>query len=776
MITHQDGLFCLNTPNSAYLFRVTKFGHLEHVYFGRPVAAGDAAALSLKHTSPVGGSVVYDEADPLYCLDDQCLEWSGIGRGDYRHSPAEIRMPDGTFTSDFVYQTHEVMDGCAPMDALPTARGGAQTLVVTLADMTGVVLKLYYTLFEDSDVIARRCVLENNSESPLTIRRLMSLMLDVPNHNYTLTTFDGAWLKETHRHDRPLQPGLFVNSSTTGNSSNRHNPGFLLAAPGATEEAGEVLGFNLVYSGNHYGAVELSPHDLVRVQLGISPHCFEWTLAPGEAFETPQALLCRSDGGFNGLSAQFHDFVNRHIVPEAWQGKERPVLVNSWEACFFNVKQRKLLRMARMAKKLGAELFVLDDGWFGARDSDTRGLGDYSVNRKKLPGGLDGLAAKLRRLGLDFGLWMEPEMVSVDSDLYRGHPDWAVATPGRRPCLGRHQLVLDLCRPEVCDYIVAQVGSTLDSADIRYVKWDMNRNISDAYSPALANQGEFYHRYILALYGVLCRIFEPRPHILLETCASGGNRFDLGMLCFGPQVWASDCTDPVERLDIQGGLSYLYPQSTWGAHVSDAPHQQTLRDTPLSTRFGVAAFGCLGYEMDLTLLSRVERAEIASQIAFYKAHRRTFQFGRFSRVEAEKPEQVQWQCAAADGAKAVTGWFQKCAHAAPGPDWLRVKGLAAESRYRVTARAQKLFIKRFGGLLRQVLSLPLKPDGVALRLANRVYALDDCADSFEAGGSALESGIALSSQYMGTEYNDKIRMAGDFSAGLYLTEAVRQEG
>ena len=740
MITHQDGLFCLETPDSSYLFRVTKYGHLEHVHYGRPVAAGDAAALSLKHTSPVGMSVLYDEADPLYCLDDQCLEWSGIGCGDYRHSPAEIRMPDGAFSHDFTYQTYEIIDGCVPMEALPTAHGtGAQTLVVTLADVTGVVLKLYYTLFEGSDVIARRCVLENNAGAPLTIRRLMSLMLDVPNHNYTLTTFDGAWLKETHRHDRPLQPGLFVNSATTGNSSNRHNPGFLLAAPHASEDAGEVLGFNLVYSGNHYGAVELSPHDLVRVQLGISPHCFEWTLAPGEAFETPQALLCRSGSGWGGLSACFHDFINHHIVPKAWQGKERPLLVNSWETCSFDVRQGKLLRMARMAKKLGAELFVLDDGWYGRRNSDAGGLGDYAVNRKKLPAGLDGFAAKLRRLGLDFGLWMEPEMVSEDSDLYRTHPDWAVAVPGRKPRLGRHQLVLDLCRSEVRDYIVEQVGSTLDSADIRYVKWDMNRNISDAYSPALANQGEFYHRYVLGLYEVLGRIFGPRPHILLETCAGGGNRFDLGMLCYGPQIWASDCTDPIERLDIQGGLSYLYPQSTWGAHVSDSPNRQTLRDTPLGTRFGVSAFGCLGYEMDLTLLSQEERAAVASQIAFYKAHRRTFQFGRFERIEPERPGLAQWQCTGDGGGTAVAGCFQVLAHAAPAPDFLRVKGLAVESRY-------------------------------------RVYALDSHADSYEASGSALESGIALSSQYMGTEYSIHTRTTGDFGTGLYVAEAKGQTG
>ncbi len=771
-------MFWLDTPATSYVFRVTAFGHLEHVYYGARLSRQDVEPLAVKRTALVGSSIVYDEKDPLYCLDNLCLEWSGIGQGDYRHSPAEIKMPDGSFSCDFTYVSHRVQKDCAPPEALPCARGGAaETLILTLRDKpSGVELRLFYTLFDGSDVILRRAELVNAASAPLTLRRLMSLMVDFPNRDYKLVTFDGAWIKEAHRHDRALMPGMFVNSSATGASSNRHNPGFLLAARHATEDAGEVFGFNLLYSGNHFGAAELSPHNLVRVQLGVSPHCFEWTLAPGETFETPQAALCWSNAGFNGLSACFHDFVGSHVVPEAWQGKERPVLFNSWEACFFKFTQRKLLRMARIARGLGAELFVLDDGWFGQRNDDTKGLGDYAVNRRKLPQGLSGLAKRLRRMGLDFGLWVEPEMVNPDSDLYRAHPDWAVAIPGRTPRLGRNQLALDLCRSEVRDYIVAQVGRVLDSADIRYVKWDMNRHLTDAFSPGLPEQGRFYHRQVLGLYDVLRRLFGPRPHILLETCSSGGNRFDLGMLCFGPQIWASDCTDPIERLKIQGGLSYLYPQSAWGAHVSDSPHQQTLRDTPLSTRFNVAAFGCLGYEMDLAMLSPVERREIREQIQYYKAHRKTFQFGRFARTQAEWPRHVQWQVTEKDHSKAIAGWFQPQTTASPGPDALRMPGLPKAARYRFQAKPQRLLVRRFGGLVRHILPLALRPDGWVLRMANRVYALWDRADRCEADGLVLASGVQLSNQFMGSYYNDRTRLAGDGGSALYLAEQLNAPG
>ncbi len=772
MIAEENELFRLTTNETSYWFRVTAFGHLEHIHYGERLASQDTEGLALKRTALVGSSVVYDPKDPYYCLDNMCLEWSGIGRGDYRQTPAELKMPDGSFCSDFIYKSHRVFAGTAHMQTLPQSygeEGDCDTLEITLEDESNCVeLLLYYTVYEATDIICRRAVLVNHNEKPLVVRRLMSMTVDIPNRGFHMVTFDGGWIKEAHRHERPIEYGIYISSSTTGASSNRHNPGFLLAEAGATEEHGRVYGFNLVYSGNHYGAVELSNQQLLRVQIGLNPHCFEWTLKQGERFETPESVMTFSGWGFNGISSHFHDFVNTHIVRGEWRDRERPVLINNWEAHFFKFNEGKLLRLARRARKLGIELFVLDDGWFGIRNSDTQGLGDYVVSRKKLPHGLGRFAEKVRKTGMAFGLWFEPEMVNENSELFRTHPEYAVTTPGKRPALGRNQLVLDLCNPQVRDYIVSSVSKILDEADISYVKWDMNRHISDAFSPCLKNQGEFFHRYIMGLYDVLERIFGPRPHILLESCASGGNRFDLGMLCFSPQVWASDDTDPIERLRIQGGLTCLYPLSAMGAHVSEAPHQQTLRQTPLNTRFNVSAFGCLGYEMGLKYLSWAEKKEIKEQIAFYKAHRRTFQYGRFCRFSAQKANKAHWQVTAPDGSEAVAGFFQTKADAAEGYDFLPLAGFDPAGRYSVSTRPQSLFIKQFGGLARHIMPFELNPDGFLLRMLNRFYRLPDCVETYQCQGDLLNAGLRLNNQFIGSYYNNKTRLLGDFGSNLYV--------
>jgi alpha-galactosidase len=769
LITVNEGLFNLETDNTGYIFRVTKHGHLEHIYYGTRLVSPNVEALAPKRTAQVGSTVAYDREDPLYCLDTMCLEWSGIGKGDYRYSPAELKMPDGGFVSDFVYKGHSVQAGTMPMKTLPSASGledQCSSLSIQLCDKAcDVCVTMVYTVYEKANVITRRLVLENRDSRPLVIRRLLTMSLDMVNKGFTLVTFDGDWAKEAHRHDRPLQYGVFVNESRTGASGNKHNPGFLLCEHGAGEDHGRVYGFNLVYSGNHLGFVELSSHELVRIGMGISPHCFEWTLGNGESFETPEAAMTFSENGLNGLSRNFHSLVNDHIVPEAWRSRERPVLYNSWEPCFFKYTQGKLLGLARRAKKLGMELFVLDDGWFAARDNDRAGLGDYAPNRRKFPRGLKPFAHKVRKMGLDFGLWFEPEMVNEDSDLYRAHPEWAVRMPGRESTLGRNQLVLDLCNPEVRDYIVESVGRTLDETGASYVKWDMNRHISEFFSEHIPSQGEFFHRYILGLYDILRRIFGPRPQVLLESCSSGGNRFDLGMLCFSPQIWASDNTDPVERLSIQGGLSYLYPQSSMGAHVSDAPHQQTLRDTPLATRYNVACFGCLGYELDLRFLTPVQKREIKDQIAFYKDHRKTLQYGVFKRVPTPKANKRVWLSHGDN--EAVAGFFQTQAGVSEGPDTLRIPGLNPDTRYRLSGASQKLYIKRFGGLVKLILPVTLDPNGFILRTVNRHYALTDCVETYECRGAEMAAGVMLNNQFMGSYYNDKTRLLGDFGSNLY---------
>lgn len=776
MITFNDQVFALETNQTSYLFRVTKFGHLEHIYYGEIIPREEIESLQTKRSIMHGSSVMYSEQDETYCLDNIPLEWSGVGCGDYRQTPVEVKLSDGTFRTDFIYVSHEIVSGCVSMSTLPNAyddSGSAETLVITLADQAGdMQLLLYYTVFPSVDVISRRAVLINTGSSAISIRRIMSMQLDMENEGFSLVTFDGAWAKETHRHDRKLQYGQYVNSSVTGASSNRHNPGFLLYADGATQSHGRVYGFNLVYSGNHIGIAELSPFDLVRVQLGIHPQSFEWTLTSGERFETPEAVMTFSPDGFNGMSAHFHDFVNAHIVRGDWKGKERPVLINNWEACFFRFTRSKLLRLARQARRLGVELFVLDDGWFGKRNDDHAGLGDYNVNTKKLPRGMKSFADEIRALGMMFGLWFEPEMVNPDSDLFRTHPEYAVTTPDRAPLYGRNQLVLDLCNPDVRDYIVNNVSKILDDASVDYVKWDMNRHISDACSPVLANQGEFYHRYMMGLYDVLARIFRPRPQILLESCSSGGNRFDLGMLCFSPQVWSSDDTDAIERLKIQEGLSYLYPLSTMGAHVSAAPNQQTLRQTPIATRFNVASFGCLGYELDLKHLTMLERKEVREQIAYYRAHRKTLQYGRFFRHDTPKTNKVYWQTVSQDRSRSISGSFQTLTQAAEGNDIMPVTGLDATTKYRLQTKPQRIFIRRFGGLINHLLPFSINPNGFLFRWIDRLYAMQDCVETYTASGKTLMQGAHLNNQFVATGYNQNIRLLGDFGSNLYAIDSA----
>lgn len=748
MIFHKDGIFHLTTEHYSYLFRIDSRGIPEHLHFGRPVRTEDAAAFVSTPGLGWGSCTVLEDSDSGSCLDDKPLEWSGSGRGDFRESPMELCGA----STDFRYQTHAIYEGSpAMLSGLPQAHGAEQTLELVLAQK-GALLKLYYTVFPTA--IVRRTVLENTGDKPIFLNKCMSISLDLYG-SYTMTTFDGGWIAEMGRTDTPVGKSKVVNESLTGASSNRHNPGFLLWDPEATETAGTVYGFNLIYSGNHYAAAQQSLQGFTRVMQGVNPSNFCRELAPGETFETPEAVLCFSGEGFGGLSAKMHRFVHDHIIPAHWRGRPRPVLYNSWEGCMFDFNQHRLLDLADRAKKLGCELFVLDDGWFGQRNSDHAGLGDYAVNRKKLPGGMEGLAEKIRAKGMDFGLWFEPESVNPDSDLYRAHPDWAL-TDDFTPVLGRHQLLLDLTKPEVRDYIVENVGAILDKAGITYVKWDMNR-----HSIALGTKA---HDYILGLYDVLRRIFEPRPRILLESCSSGGNRFDLGMLCYSPQIWCSDDTDPIERLTIQGNLSFLYPQSTFGAHVSAAPHAQTLRSTPLATRGNVAFFGCLGYELDLKHLLPIEEKQIKAQIAFYKQYREAFQFGSFRRTK------LGWQVS--DGKITLAGVFHTLVHAAPGYEKLRVSGLDPEKIYHLTSLAQAIRVGQFGNLLKHVVPVNVNPNGALLRIADSHYTLKNAMEDMTVSGAALAAGVMLKPLFRGTGYDENQRTQGDFGSDLYIIEEV----
>ena len=750
MITCQNNVYHLRTDSYSCLLRINDWGLVDQLHFGAPVRTEDAESFACRPGLGWGASVLLDAKESTSCPDVMALAWSGSGRGDYRESPLELCGA----STNFCFAGARILEGSPAMESgLPQAHGAEETLEITL-EQPGAKLTLYFTPYPTA--LVRRTVLENTGDAPITLGKLMSFSMDLPG-DYTMATFNGGWIAEMRRQNNVVGAAKVVNESLTGASSNRHNPGFLLYDPEATETEGRVYGFNLVYSGNHYGSAQQSQQGLTRVMQGINPSNFLRSLAPGEKFETPEAVLAVSDRGFGGLSANMHAFVMNHIVPPYWANRPRPVLYNSWEGCMFDFTQHRLLDLADRAKKLGCELFVLDDGWFGTRNNDRAGLGDYNVNTKKLPDGISGLARRINDRGMEFGLWFEPESVNPDSDLYRAHPDWAL-TDGFPDVLGRNQLLLDLTKQEVRDYIVENVTRILDTADISYVKWDMNR-----HSIALGSKA---HDFILGLYDVLRRIFEPRPKILLESCSSGGNRFDLGMLCFGPQVWCSDDTDPIERLTIQGNLSYLYPQSTFGAHVSATPHAQTLRVTPLATRGNVSYFGCLGYELDLKHLINVEIKQVQAQTAFYKQYREVFQFGTFRRWKNT------WQVS--DGKTTIAGVFHGLQSAAPGYDRLRVFGLDPDRVYTVQSQAQAIRVGQFGNLLKHVAPVNIDPNGPLLRMADRHYTLPDGEECYNASGAALLSGITLMPRFRGTGYDKRQHTHADFGSDVYVIREAEE--
>ena len=733
-----------------------RYGKAELLHLGAPLSEADSGAL---HFDPVLGwapDVLYKAGDTRSCLDVLPLAWSERGTGDYRETPIELLLDDEDVCPDFVYASAEPLKPEEPVSGMPHAKGAQDAIKLMFNSanryLDGLTLELRFVLFETA--LVRQAVLVNNSDKDLKVTRLMSSCTDLHGH-FNMTTFDGGWNREAHAHTVPVTQARTVNESNTGFSSNQHNPGFLLSAPDATDNDGTVYGFNLIWSGSHRSSAQRSRAGWTRVLQGISPEGLCLDLPAGGTIETPDAVIAWSDRGFNGLMENMHRFVNASVIPEAWRYRERPVLYNNWEGCMFNFNEGKLLSLARHAREIGCELFVLDDGWFGKRNDDTAGLGDYNVNTDKLPNGLDGLAEKIHGLDMLFGLWFEPESVNTNSECFRQHPDWVLASPGNEDFYSRNQLLLDLTKPEVRNYIVESVSGILDKADIQYVKWDMNRN-----SQVTGNKA---YEYILGLYDVLHRIFDPRPHILLESCASGGNRFDLGMLCFSPQIWASDNTDPIERMKIQDGLYALYPQSTIGAHVSAAPHGATLRNTPMSTRSNVAFFGVFGVEFDLDDMKPVDETELKETIAYYKRHRKTFQFGSLSRNRAEEGA-VCWQVSS--DLETICGLFHRLIPSCPEIEWLYVNGLNPETVYTVEARPQLLRLANYGNFLRHV-TTRINGDGVVVRTADKYVELRDGEFSAECSGAALKSGIPLTMRFTGTGYEPALRVQGDFASGVF---------
>lgn len=635
----QEGsVFHLQSKNTSYVMKVTKQGYLAHLYWGRKVTGlGLERLLEFKGRASFSPTPDMEQLD--LSLDTLPQEYPSYGGSDFRSPAVQVQQADGSTVTELLYDSYRIVPGKPALAGLPAvyaeSMDEAETLEITLKDdIAGLQVVLAYTVFRDSDAIARSARLVNTGSGPLKVLRALSMSLDMADDRYELLQLSGSWTRERHIHRRGLVPGMQSVESRRGSSSHVQNPFIALLSEGATEEHGTAYGVSLVYSGSFTAGAEVDQFHSARVFAGINPFDFSWLLGPGESFQTPEAILTFSDQGIGGMSRTYHDLYRSRLCRGTFRDQVRPILVNNWEATYFNFDADKIEAIARAGRELGIELFVLDDGWFGKRDDDRTSLGDWFVDRRKLPNGLEDLVSRVKNLGMEFGLWFEPEMISPDSELYRNHPDWCLHVEGRRRTQGRQQLILDLSREDVQEYIVRTISDILASAPITYVKWDMNRNMTEIGSALLPadRQRETAHRYMLGLYSVLERITTAFPNILFESCSGGGGRFDPGMLYYMPQTWTSDNSDAISRLKIQYGTSIVYPVSSMGAHVSAVPNHQVGRITSLETRGNVALSGNFGYELDLTKFSEEENTIVKEQVELYKNIRHLVQFGDFYRL------------------------------------------------------------------------------------------------------------------------------------------------
>ncbi len=682
--------FHLYNNKISYLIKILANEQLGQLYFGKRIPNRENHDYLVENTYRPVTSYVFDD-DYSFSLGNVKQEYPAYGTTDQRRPALDVKQPNGSRITDFKYVSHKIYAGKRKLTGLPATyvenESEATTLEINLYDeLIQVTLCLQYTIFENSAAIARSVKFSNDSDQKYQLKTALSLNLDLPDANYEWLQFSGAWGRERHLHKTPLRPGIQAINSARGASSHMQNPFVILKRPFTTEEQGEALGVSFVYSGNFLAQVEVDEYSVTRLQIGIDPFQFSWCLKPNETFQTPEAILAYTSEGLNQLSQTFQKLYTTRLARGYWRDKERPILINNWEATYFDFTEEKLLSIAKKAKELGIELFVLDDGWFGERTKETAGLGDWYVNRNRLKNGISGLSRKIHDLGMMFGLWLEPEMVNKDSDLYRKHPDYIIETPKRHASHGRKQYVLDFSRKEVVDNIYEQLVKILDEDEIDYIKWDMNRNITECYSIAYPpeQQGEIMHRYILGVYNLYERLIERYPKILFESCASGGGRFDAGMLYYAPQAWTSDDSDAIERLKIQYGTSFGYPQSMMGAHVSASPNEQLGRNTPLKIRGDVAFFGAFGYELDLDKLSSTELASIKKQIELMKKYRSIFQYGTFYRIKSPfEGNIVSWMVVSEDKSQAIVGYYKILNDVNCEYRRLYLPGLEADTLYNV---------------------------------------------------------------------------------------------
>lgn len=711
----------LDTKHTTYQMGVTEQGFLLHLYYGSKVDC-DMDYLLTYYDRGFSGNPG-DVDDRTFSLDALPQEYPSCGAGDFRSPSLAVRGADGTPGCDLRYKTHRWLDGKYAIPGLPAVyadQTAARTLEVVLADpVAGVEVTLKYGVLPELDVITRCAVIKNTGSREIILDKAASVNLDFLCGGYDLIHFTGRHGMERMPQRVKLGPGSLTQGSRRGTSSHQQNPFVILADHSATEDAGACWGISLLYSGNFSGEAAVDQFSQTRLTLGLREWGFDYPLAPGESLATPEAAMAYTAEGLTALSQIYHRLIRRHVCRGKYRDIRRPILINNWEATYFDFTGDKIVDIARQAAELGVEMLVLDDGWFGRRDDDCAGLGDWKVNEAKLGGPLKDVVDRVNDLGMAFGLWIEPEMVSEDSDLYRAHPDWAFTVPGRQPVRGRSQLVLDFSRPEVVDGVFNQIAAVIDQANIKYIKMDMNRSITDVYSSGQARQhyGKTMHRYVLGVYDFLERLITRYPDMLIEGCSGGGGRFDAGMLYYTPQIWCSDNTDAIERIRIQHGTSFGYPIQTMGAHVSAVPNHQTGRTTPIGTRATVAMAGTFGYELDLSLITEEEKEAVKNQIATYKRYWHLIADGRYYRLHepGRDTEMAAWNFAAADGSEALLSAVSLDTHCNGPVTYVPCKGLVPDARYDLTpvegsAPGAKAYKKISGAALMETgIPMPLIP-------------------------------------------------------------------
>ena len=688
-IDHETGLITLHTLHTSYQMWADGQGVVHHLYYGPAIGGSDLRGLEFYSDCGFSPQPAGMDRQRDYSLDTLCQEYTGSGVGDYRIGCLRLAGPDGGRAADLRFVSAEAVPGKYALPGLPAAcaeDGACETLRLKLKDkVNGLAVTLLYGVFAQADVITRAALLENEGSGPIRLDKAASACLDLPFGKWELIHFHGRHCMERQPERVPLSHNIQTLRSARGASSHQHNPFAILAAPHTTEEAGECLGAMLVWSGNFKIECEVSQMQSTRLVAGVSDDDFSWTLEPGGQFAAPEVLFCYSDQGLSELSARYHRFLQRHIIRSPWRDKPRPILINNWEATYMDFDAQRIWDIARQARDLGVEMLVLDDGWFGERSDDSSGLGDWQFNEKKLGCTFDQLIGRVREMGLLFGLWIEPEMVCANTALYAAHPDWALSIPGRAPATGRSQLVLDMGRPDVVDYLYDLFHRLLAEHDIAYIKWDMNRNLTDVYSRVLPpeRQGEAAYRYMLGLYSLLDRLTRDFPQVLFEGCAGGGGRFDAGMLCYCPQIWCSDDTDAIHRIKIQYGTSFGYPPCAMGSHISASPNHQTGRSTLLSTRAVVAMAGTFGYELDLQKLTADEKEMVKAQIVRYKQLQPLLLEGRCERLTDAVTDTcfTAWQFTAPDRSRAAVSVVVIDPQANPWPIHIRLRGLDPQALY-----------------------------------------------------------------------------------------------